>query len=86
MSPAEARAASPGDWGRHGSSDQGPRYATTGVSHWATCRCCGNPQDHVGWANGVALFWGCEWSVRRWVRDPHAVTRQLWEAELHPSE
>jgi hypothetical protein len=28
---------------------------------------------HVGKANGVVLFPGCEWCVRRWVRDGDAV-------------
>ncbi len=34
------------------------------------CSCCQRRATHRGLANGVALMSGCEWSVRRWVRDP----------------
>ena len=35
---------------------------------------CGEPETHVGYGDGVALMGGCEWCVRRWVRDPFAPT------------
>ena len=33
------------------------------------CHCgCGGKQSHGGYANGVAMTGGCEWSIRRWVK------------------
>ncbi len=37
---------------------------------------CTRPCTHLGLANGVALMSGCEWHVRRWVRDPGAGIRR----------
>ena len=35
------------------------------------CRCgCDGRITHAGMANGIALYTGCELSVRRWVKDP----------------
>lgn len=37
------------------------------------CRCgCEGRITHAGMANGIALYTGCELSVRRWVKDPKA--------------
>lgn len=34
------------------------------------CNCgCGKRATHVGGAAGLALRSGCEWSIRRWVRE-----------------
>jgi hypothetical protein len=40
------------------------------------CGCCGQRATHVGCANGVALMSGCEWQVRRWIRDPMSIYRE----------
>lgn len=33
------------------------------------CHCgCGGKRSHGGYANGVAMTGGCEWSMRRWVK------------------
>jgi hypothetical protein len=42
------------------------------VPSTSRCRCycgCGRRATHVGGCGGVALMSGCEFSVRRWVRD-----------------
>jgi hypothetical protein len=33
------------------------------------CHCgCGGRQSHGGYANGLVMTGGCEWSMRRWVK------------------
>ena len=39
------------------------------------CSCCGKRVTYVGLGDGVGLTSGCEWFVRRWVRDPDDVRR-----------
>ena len=37
------------------------------------CHCgCKGKVTHRGMANGIGLMWGCELTVRRWVKDPLA--------------
>lgn len=60
-----------GEWGRHGSAMEHVRYAEPCVpaARRQKCRCgCERRKTHVGMANGVALYSGCELSVRRWVK------------------
>jgi hypothetical protein len=62
------------DWGRWGSATDHVRYADPWPrEHWRrrrVCRCgCGKRVTHTGKANGIALMSGCEFLVRRWVRD-----------------
>lgn len=71
LSPAALSAAMRGGadgWGEHGSVTHA-RYAEPHPSR-RKCHCgCNGRQTHIGIANGVGLYWGCELSVRRWVRD-----------------
>lgn len=68
-----ARLASPGDWGRHGSSTSHVRYAKEYKRRpggQPRCHCgCKSTVTHLGMANGVCLTSGCELYVRRWVRN-----------------
>lgn len=56
-------------WGEWGNSLRHPRYLLPLKSR-KKCHCgCGGSVTHIGMANGVGLYWGCELSTRRWVRD-----------------
>lgn len=72
LSPSALKAAMTGGtkaWGEHGSIDH-VRYAEP-IKSRCKCRCgCGGRRTYIGKANGVGLSWGCELSIRRWVRDP----------------
>lgn len=58
-----------GSWGTWGSATQHQRYMEPLKSR-KKCHCgCGGYVTAIGMANGVGLYWGCELSVRRWVRD-----------------
>jgi len=55
-------------WGQYGSDTQ-IRYMEE-IKTRKRCRCgCGGRKTHVGMANGVGLMSGCEFSVRRWVKE-----------------
>jgi len=74
LSPAALKAAMADgtkSWGSSGSAD-GRRYCEDlPKPHRRKCFCgCGGKITHMGANNGVGLYWGCELSVRRWVRDP----------------
>lgn len=62
-------------WGVHGSSLDHIRYAQPyrGRGRKVNCPCCKRPSTHLGMCNGVPLMAGCEFRVRRWIRDPIAV-------------
>jgi hypothetical protein len=80
LSPDALKAAIRGGtdaWGQHGSIEH-IRYAEPLKSRRKChCGCCGR-QTHIGKANGVGLSWGCELSVRRWVKDP------FWQSRRWP--
>lgn len=45
------------------------------------CWCgCAGKISHGGYANGLAMTSGCEWAMRRWVKDP------LWHAKAKLAE
>lgn len=73
LSPAARSAAMRGgteNWGTHGSSTEHVRY-TLPVRSTSRKRCscgCNQRATHLGMANGVCLFCGCELSVRRWIK------------------
>ncbi len=75
LSPAALRAAMQGgteSWGEWGSAVDHLRYAEPigKTRNWRKCYCgCGKRQTHRGMANGVALAWGCQLSVMRWVKN-----------------
>ena len=71
LSPAALRAAMTGGmegWGRWASASQHQRYVEP-IKSRRRCHCgCKARQTHIGMANGIGLFWGCELSVRRWAK------------------
>lgn len=77
-----AKATSPGEWGTYGNAAAHTRYAKQITTRGGRSKCdcgCGGRVTHTGMANGLGMTSGCEWSIRQWVRDPHAQTRQQWE-------
>lgn len=78
-----AKTASPGGWGWSANAETDPRYIQLMPGQYRNrrrCDCgCGGKCSHAGMANGLAMTRGCEWSMRRWVRDPNAGTREHWE-------
>lgn len=77
LSPAALEAAMRGgtdEWGQWGSATDHVRYVEPWPrEYWRRrrkCHCgCGKKITHTGRANGIALMSGCEFLVRRWVRD-----------------
>jgi len=74
MSPAALAAAMRGgtaEWGTRASATEHIRYAEPTEHRRKRCRCgCKGAATHRGMANGICLkSWGCELSVRRWVRN-----------------
>jgi hypothetical protein len=69
----KARAASRGGWRMSGNAATDPRHMelmSGRIRNRSRCGCgCGGKANHTGFANGVALTSGCEWSMRVWVRD-----------------
>lgn len=66
------------DWGSRGSATEHRRYLepVDGRSR-RRCSCgCKTRATHRGMANGVCLMSGCEFFVRRWVRDGISVFRR----------
>lgn len=58
-------------WGEH-ANDGMVRYSEPSTSR-RRCRCgCRRRASHLGMANGIALAWGCELYVARWVRNPRS--------------
>ena len=61
------------DWvAKYGNARHHRRYKVEAVPAMKRrkCRCgCERRITHMGAANGVGLYWGCELSVARWVRD-----------------
>jgi hypothetical protein len=39
------------------------------------CSCCNRRATHMGMGDGVGLTTGCEWLIRRWVKDPVSANR-----------
>ena len=78
LSPAALKAAMTGGtkgWGQS-ASIRGFRYMEAAPRSWRRrCRCCGGRVTHVGRVNGISLFSGCEFRVRRWVKDPMSAIR-----------
>jgi len=65
------------DFGAWGSIHHHERYLQ-GVEPRSRrqCRCgCKKRATHLGMTNGVGLMMGCEFYVRRWVRDGLAIYR-----------
>lgn len=62
------------NWGTWGNAFEHRRYmqalSPDSAARRRLCRCgCRKRVTHLGMANGVALAFGCELSMRRWVRD-----------------
>lgn len=74
LSTAALKAAMTGGtsaWGTWGSSEAHTRYMEPlpKTRRRRMCRCgCRKRHTHVGKANGIGLFGGCELTVARWVR------------------
>lgn len=66
-------------WGVIGDSLTHQRYVKLLPGRYRNrrkCWCgCGGKISHGGYANGLAMTSGCEWAMRRWVKDP------LWHAK-----
>lgn len=74
MHPNERAAAMKGGmdgWGRWGSAIEHIRYSMQiDAKKLGKCHCgCGGKATHYGGANGVALAWGCELNIARWVKN-----------------
>lgn len=71
LSPAALKAAMTSgteSWGQWGNSIEHARYCEP-IKSRRLCHCgCRKRLSHIGKANGVGLYWGCELSVRRWVK------------------
>lgn len=83
-SSAELRAkmTSPGEWESYGNAAKHTRYVKRIIGRGGRSKCgcgCGGRSTHIGMANGLGMTSGCEWSIRRWVRDPHVQARQWAE-------
>lgn len=77
-----AKLTSPGEWGTYGNAEKHTRYAKQITTRGGRSKCgcgCGGRVTHTGMANGLGMTSGCEWSIRRWVRDPHEQARQWAE-------
>lgn len=73
----KARLESDGGWGQVGASTMARYMKPFRVGPHGKgrrkCHCgCGGWTTHTGLANGVALTSGCEWFIRRWIRDGDA--------------
>jgi hypothetical protein len=73
MHPAELRAAMTGgtkEWGQRASAMDHVRYSQpTSPKSRRRCLCgCKRRATHLGMANGIALAFGCEFFVARWVK------------------
>lgn len=68
-----ARAASPGGWELAGNAATDPRHMELmpgRIRNRSRCGCgCKGKASHTGFANGLAMTSGCEWSMRLWVRE-----------------
>lgn len=68
----KAQAAGQPEWGTYANADQHIRYMKLLPGPWRNrrkCYCgCGGKQSHGGYANGLAMTGGCEWSMRQWVK------------------
>lgn len=53
---------------RHGSADGHRTMVPIHSTSRRKCPCCGNRATHTGLGDGMALMFGCEWRVRRWVK------------------
>jgi hypothetical protein len=62
---------------KRGSATEHKRYMQKSPpSSRQRCSCgCKTRQTHTGMANGVALMGGCDFYVRRWVRDGSQVRK-----------
>ncbi len=66
------------EWGERASAFDHVRYSQpiVGRKGRRICPCCKRRSTHLGMANGIALSYGCEWRMTRWVKDPRFVLRQ----------
>ncbi len=66
------------EFGTWGSAEHHQRYRQqVDASSRRRCHCgCKSRATHLGMANGVALTMGCEFFIRRWVRDGSSVFRR----------
>jgi hypothetical protein len=86
FTPGELRAAmttGTDNWARHGSTFDHARYclpSTIPARKRRMCRCgCRKKSSHMAMVNGVALGAGCEFWVRRWVKNPRdAILSKPW--------
>lgn len=63
----------PFGWGEVANDSQ-PRYMIpTRPGSRSRCSCCGRRETFLGCANGVALVGGCEFRIRRWIKDPRSI-------------
>lgn len=74
----KARMASKGGWQMSGSVATDPRHTEllpSNTRNRSRCHCgCGGKCSHGGFANGLIMASGCEWSMRVWVRDGYRVS------------
>lgn len=74
LPPAALEAAMRGgteSWGQWGSAEHHMLYVVDAVPSMRRrkCRCgCGRLKTHMVAANGVGLYWACEFSARRWAQ------------------
>jgi hypothetical protein len=67
-----------------GSAEHHQRHMDKAPNNRRKCHCgCGGRQTHIGKANGIALMWGCELHVRRWVKDWRNAHRAAAVARIH---
>jgi hypothetical protein len=72
----QAILSSPGDWGVYANAGEHQRYMERVEDLRSRCAYCPKPEvgmkpraTHLGMCNGLALMSGCEWHVRKWVKE-----------------